>query len=213
MGKKSRQQQKLQEQREDPASLFPCCEEDEHNWDGCPYAQAQASAATPVAPVPLSSPSSREIWDWLVDAEGDRFKDLPLAINALWWRDGEQWEVSERQHHPASLPNTTAMVLRYLAEDMAEIPAFQVPEWVELPSCEPEGVELPSTEKEGEEPTLQSPDLEEEKPPSPELEGEELKAQPPVFFVYEVTLHATVPLQYIHKHSITIGVLSTLVYS
>ncbi|MGH0158349.1 UNVERIFIED_CONTAM: hypothetical protein FKN15_035297 [Acipenser sinensis] len=73
------------------------------------------------------------------------------------------------------------MVLRYLAEDMAEIPAFQVPQWVELPSCEPEQVQLLSTEPEGEEPTLQSPELEEEEPPSPELEGEELQAHPPDF--------------------------------
>ncbi|MGH0168826.1 UNVERIFIED_CONTAM: hypothetical protein FKN15_055665 [Acipenser sinensis] len=73
------------------------------------------------------------------------------------------------------------MVLRYLAEDMAEIPAFQVPQWVELPSCEPEQVQLLSTEPEGEEPTLQSPELEEEEPPSPELEGEELQAYPPDF--------------------------------
>ncbi|MGH0192394.1 UNVERIFIED_CONTAM: hypothetical protein FKN15_011167 [Acipenser sinensis] len=73
------------------------------------------------------------------------------------------------------------MVLHYLAEDMAEIPAFQVPEWVELSSCEPEGVELPSTEPEGEDPMLQSPEREEEEPPSPELEGEELQAKPPVF--------------------------------
>ncbi|MGH0148255.1 UNVERIFIED_CONTAM: hypothetical protein FKN15_045863 [Acipenser sinensis] len=142
----------------------------------------KASAASPVAPVPPGSPSSQEIWEWLMDVEGDLCSDLPLAINALWCRDREQWEAWERQHHPASLHETTAMVLRYLAGDMAEIPAFQVPEWVELPSCkpegvelpscEPEGVELPSTEPEGEDPTLQSPEREEE----------ELQAQPPVFF-------------------------------
>ncbi|MGH0155536.1 UNVERIFIED_CONTAM: hypothetical protein FKN15_029256 [Acipenser sinensis] len=183
MGKKSRQQQKLQKQQlEDPANLCPwcsccgkedhhwracpegpqadwcgCCKEDGHNWAGCPYVLAQeekqlpsqASAATPVTPVPPGSPSSREIWYWLVDAEGDLFKDLPLAINWLWCQDGEQWEVWERQHHPLSLHNSTTMVLRYLAEDMAE--------WVELPFSEPEGVELLSPEPEGEEPL--SPEL------------------------------------------------------
>ncbi|MGH0150371.1 UNVERIFIED_CONTAM: hypothetical protein FKN15_020493 [Acipenser sinensis] len=165
---------------EPPADWCGRCEEDGHKWAGCPYAQAQASASTPVATVPPGSPSSQEIWEWLMDAEGDLCSDLPLAIDALWYRDGEQWEAWERQHHPASLHETTAMVLRYLAQDMAEIPAFQVPEWV--PSCEPEGVELPSTEPEGEEPMLRSPEREEEELPSPELEGEELQAQPPVFF-------------------------------
>ncbi|MGH0117290.1 UNVERIFIED_CONTAM: hypothetical protein FKN15_013813 [Acipenser sinensis] len=212
MGKKSRQklkqQQKLQQQQlEDPASLFPwcswcgkedhrwracpeeppadwcgCCEEDRHNWAGCSYVPAQASAATPVAPVRPGSPHPREIWEWLMDAEGELCSDLPLAINALWFQDGEQWEAWERQHHPASLHETTAMVLHYLAQDMAEIPTFQVPEWVELPSCEPEGVELLSTEPEGEDPTLQYPEREEKELPSPELEGEELQAQLPVFF-------------------------------
>ncbi|MGH0182114.1 UNVERIFIED_CONTAM: hypothetical protein FKN15_008513 [Acipenser sinensis] len=119
MGKKSKQ--KLQQQPfEDPPSLFPwcswcgkkdhrlracpegppadwfgCCEEYGHNWAECPYAPAQASAATPVAPVPLGSPTSREMRDGLMDRDEDLHYDLPRVINALWHRDGEQWEAWE----------------------------------------------------------------------------------------------------------------------
>ncbi|MGH0154807.1 UNVERIFIED_CONTAM: hypothetical protein FKN15_027605 [Acipenser sinensis] len=75
--------------------------------------------------IALGATSYKEIWEWLMYVEGDLCSDLPLAINALWCRDGEQWEAWERPHHPASLHETTAMVLRYLAGDMAEIPTFQ----------------------------------------------------------------------------------------
>ncbi|MGH0125880.1 UNVERIFIED_CONTAM: hypothetical protein FKN15_021767 [Acipenser sinensis] len=115
MSRQRQQQKLQQQQLEDPASLLSWCgkedhcwracpeepladwcghcEEDGHNWAGCPYAPAQeeeqlqpkASAATLVAPVPRGSPSSRGIWKWLMDAEGDLFS----AINAPWCRDGE----------------------------------------------------------------------------------------------------------------------------
>ncbi|MGH0114553.1 UNVERIFIED_CONTAM: hypothetical protein FKN15_020464 [Acipenser sinensis] len=157
MGKKSKQ--KLQQQPlEDPASLFPWCswcgkedhrwracpegppadwcgrcEEYGHNWAGCPYAPAQASAATPVAPVPLVSPTSREVRDGLMDKHEDIHYDLPRVIYAPWHRDGEPWEAWEEQCHPVSFQEVAAMMLCYLAEDMGGAPPVQVTEGVELP--------------------------------------------------------------------------------
>ncbi|MGH0123305.1 UNVERIFIED_CONTAM: hypothetical protein FKN15_056960 [Acipenser sinensis] len=214
MGKKSRQRQqkqKLQQQQlEDPASLFPWCswcgkedhrwwacpeetpadwcghcEEDGHNWAGCPYALGQASAATPVAPVPLGSPSSQEIWEWLTNAEGDLCSDLPLAINALWYRDGEQWEAWEKQHHPELFQDIAAMVLNYLAADMGWVPPPPSPplpgaEQQELPLSPPqlgaEQQELPLFPPQP--PWKDSPPLLSDEPAAFPLLSEELAAFP-----------------------------------
>ncbi|MGH0163434.1 UNVERIFIED_CONTAM: hypothetical protein FKN15_045136 [Acipenser sinensis] len=55
----------------------------------------------------------REILDWLVDTKGNFEEALPMAINLLWARDGEQWEAWEQQHHLASLTNLAAVVINY----------------------------------------------------------------------------------------------------
>ncbi|MGH0114453.1 UNVERIFIED_CONTAM: hypothetical protein FKN15_017753 [Acipenser sinensis] len=170
--------QKLQQQPlEDPASLFPWCswcgkedhrwracpegppadwcgrcEEYGHNWAGCPYAPAQASAATPVAPVPLSSPTSREVRDGLIDPDEVLHYDLPRVIHKPWHRDGEPWEAWEEQCHPVSFQEVAAMMLSYLVEDMGGAPPVQVTEGVELLVQGERGeVRLPP-EPEGEEP-------------------------------------------------------------
>ncbi|MGH0132378.1 UNVERIFIED_CONTAM: hypothetical protein FKN15_048271 [Acipenser sinensis] len=75
-----------------PADWCGHCEEYSHNRAGCSYVQAQEEeqlstqvpVSTPLPPLPPCSPSSQEIWDWLVHPEGDLFNDLSLAINALW---------------------------------------------------------------------------------------------------------------------------------
>ncbi|MGH0117993.1 UNVERIFIED_CONTAM: hypothetical protein FKN15_042768 [Acipenser sinensis] len=94
--------------------------------------------------------SSEGIWDWLAEPEREFMVAFPAVINLLWARDGERWEAWEQKHHPASLPDITAMVLNYLAADMRGAPLmFPVPEGEE-PS-------LPSPVPEGEEPSLPSP--------------------------------------------------------
>ncbi|MGH0136499.1 UNVERIFIED_CONTAM: hypothetical protein FKN15_007901 [Acipenser sinensis] len=169
-----------------PADWYGRCEEYGHSWEECFYAQAQEEEQlppqVPVSPplptLPPGSPPSQEIWDWLVHPEADLFNDLPLAINALWCRDGGRWDEWERQHHPASIQEITLMVLGYLAEDMGQAPVVREPEGVELLSREPEGVEEPWTrEPEGEEPRTQEPEGEE--PRTREPEGEEPRTREP----------------------------------
>ncbi|MGH0150064.1 UNVERIFIED_CONTAM: hypothetical protein FKN15_041037 [Acipenser sinensis] len=135
----------------------------------------------PLHPPRQTGPLSSEgIWDWLAEPERDIVDAVPAVINLLWARDGERWEAWEQKHHPASLPDITAMVLNYLAADMGGAPLlFPAPEGEEssLPSPAPEGEEpsLPSPAPEGEAPSLPSPAPEGEEPslPSPTPEEEE----------------------------------------
>ncbi|MBN3277944.1 FSTL3 protein, partial [Polyodon spathula] len=84
--------------RRAPANWCGRCEEDGHNWAGCPYNQAQeevqcsprASGATPLPPAPPPSPPFQEIWNWLMHPEGDLVHDLSIVINTQWRRDGER---------------------------------------------------------------------------------------------------------------------------
>ncbi|MGH0132869.1 UNVERIFIED_CONTAM: hypothetical protein FKN15_000956 [Acipenser sinensis] len=72
--------------------------------------------------------SSEGIWDWLEESERDFEEAFPMVINLLRARDGERWKAWEQQHHPASLPDIAAMVLRYLAEDIKSVPPFPGPQ-------------------------------------------------------------------------------------
>ncbi|MGH0183510.1 UNVERIFIED_CONTAM: hypothetical protein FKN15_012179 [Acipenser sinensis] len=194
--------------REEPECPAPMWEEDEGSVRPQPK-RGEAERPQPKAPLageeyllvspppppsegkeqelPLHSPrrtgplSSEGIWDWLAEPERDIVDALPVVINLLWARDGERWEAWEQKHHPASLPDITAMVLNYLAADMRGAPLlFTAPEGEEpvLPSPAPEGGEssLPSPVPEGEESSLPSPAPEGEEPllPSPTPEGEEV---------------------------------------
>ncbi|XP_041130050.1 von Willebrand factor A domain-containing protein 5B1-like [Polyodon spathula] len=60
------------------------CEEDGHNWAGCPHNPDQEQPPTPssaATPPALPSPPSREIWEWLVHPEADLFHYVPVTIN------------------------------------------------------------------------------------------------------------------------------------
>ncbi|RXM36939.1 hypothetical protein EOD39_3254 [Acipenser ruthenus] len=49
--------------------------------------QKEPSGEEPPALVLPEQITSREIWYWLVDLDGDMKRDLPVAINVLWARD------------------------------------------------------------------------------------------------------------------------------
>ncbi|MGH0123813.1 UNVERIFIED_CONTAM: hypothetical protein FKN15_029935 [Acipenser sinensis] len=89
----------------------------------------------PKCPIP-----SREIWGWLLDPEGNRKEALPVAVDLLWARDGEQWDAWEQQHHPESLLDITAMVLDYLAANMGGAPTSPVPFGGATPTPAPQAV-------------------------------------------------------------------------
>ncbi|MGH0143519.1 UNVERIFIED_CONTAM: hypothetical protein FKN15_040175 [Acipenser sinensis] len=80
-----------------------------------------------LVPVPPGQILSQQIRDWLLDLKGDLMKDLSVAINLLWARDGKRREAWERQHNPASLYNITAMVLNYLTAELGEAPPCPAP--------------------------------------------------------------------------------------
>ncbi|MGH0174849.1 UNVERIFIED_CONTAM: hypothetical protein FKN15_068740 [Acipenser sinensis] len=119
--------------------------------------------------------SSEGIWDWLEESERDFEEAFPMVINLLRARDGERWKAWEQQHHPASLPDIAAMVLRYLAEDIKSVPPFPGPQKGEASLQSPapgwEGPERPAPE--WEEPERPTPEREEPERPTPEREEPE----------------------------------------
>ncbi|MGH0137178.1 UNVERIFIED_CONTAM: hypothetical protein FKN15_007235 [Acipenser sinensis] len=72
--------------------------------------------------------SSEGIWDWLAEPERDIMVALPAVINLLWARDGERWEAWEQKHHPASLPDIAAMVLKCIHRPEGGSPRIHRPE-------------------------------------------------------------------------------------
>ncbi|MGH0144247.1 UNVERIFIED_CONTAM: hypothetical protein FKN15_055051 [Acipenser sinensis] len=115
--------------------------------------------------------NSREIWDWLLDSEGNLKEALPMVIDLLWARDGEQWEACKKQHRPASLLDIAAMVLNYLAADMGGASPSLVPSGGATPTPTPQTVGTSTPEPRGE--THQSPATEREQHQSPENEGKQ----------------------------------------
>ncbi|MGH0126204.1 UNVERIFIED_CONTAM: hypothetical protein FKN15_026678 [Acipenser sinensis] len=116
--------------------------------------------------------SSEGIWDWLEESERDFEEAFPMVINLLRARDGERWKAWEQQHHPASLPDIAAMVLRYLAEDINRVPPFPGPQKGEasLQSPAPGWEEPERPTPEWEEPERPTPEWEEPECPTPEWE-------------------------------------------
>ncbi|MGH0155826.1 UNVERIFIED_CONTAM: hypothetical protein FKN15_051890 [Acipenser sinensis] len=125
------------------------------------------------------------IWDWLEESERDFEEAFPVVINLLQARDGERWKAWEQQHHPASLPDIAAMVLRYLAEDIKRVPPFPGPQkgeaslqspvsgWEEPERPMPEWEEHEHPTPEWEEPERPTPEWVEPKHPTPEWEEPE----------------------------------------
>ncbi|MGH0123739.1 UNVERIFIED_CONTAM: hypothetical protein FKN15_005188 [Acipenser sinensis] len=122
-----------------------------------------------------TSLSSEGIWDWLEESERDFEEAFPMVINLLRARDGERWKAWEQHHHPASLPDIAAMVLRYLAEDIKRVPPFSGPQKGEasLPSPVPEWEEPERPQPKQEEPERPQPKRVEPERPTPEREEPE----------------------------------------